>query len=178
MKIFTSLFVAAGLFAGAVAPAFAADAYAPAETSPGAGFYLRGDAGWSWLSTDGNDDDEGLFVLGGGVGYQFNDNLRADLRGDWAGLGNDDVAFTTVLGNVYFDIPTDTILTPYLGAGLGYGWSESDGTDQDGAAFALMAGAEVSLTDNLSADFGYRYRQILSEDVYDHQALVGLRYGF
>jgi opacity protein-like surface antigen len=41
-----------------------------------------------------------------------------------------------------------------------------------------MAGVEVNLTDNLSADVGYRYRQILSEEVYDHQALVGLRFGF
>jgi outer membrane autotransporter protein len=178
MKTLTKLLLGLGLMAGAAAPAFAADSYAPADSSAASGFYLRGDAGWSWFDGDGPDDDEGLFVLGGGVGYQFTDNLRTDLRLDSAGLGNDDAAFTTVLGNVYFDIPTDTIVTPYLGAGLGYGWAETNGNDEDGAAFAAMAGLEVNLTEELSADIGYRYRQILSEDIYDHQALVGLRYGF
>ena len=173
MKNFTKALLGLGLLAGAAAPAVAADAYAPDEAVVTAsGFYLRGDAGWSWLNAD--DDDNSVVVLGGGVGYQFNDNLRTDLRADWAGLGGDESSFTTVLGNVYFDIPTETIMTPYLGAGLGYGWTDST----DGAAFGLMAGVEVNLTENLSADIGYRYRQILSEDVYDHEALAGLRFSF
>lgn len=176
MKNFTKALLGLGLLAGVAAPAAAAD-YAPDEAVVTAsGFYLRGDAGWSWLNTD--DDDNSVLVLGGGVGYQFNDNLRTDLRGDWAGIGNDDSSFTTVLGNVYFDIPTETIFTPYVGAGIGYGWAESNDNDDDGVAFGLMAGVEVNLTDNLSADVGYRYRQILSEDVYDHEALAGLRFSF
>ena len=175
MKNITKALLGLGLLAGAIAPAAAAD-YVPESVVTASAFYLRGDAGWSWLTVD--DADEGLFVLGGGVGYQFNDNLRADLRGDYAGVGNDDASFGTVLGNVYFDIRTETILTPYLGAGLGYGWAEADGHDQDGVAFGLMAGVEVNLTDNVSADVGYRYRQILSEDSHDHEALAGLRYSF
>ncbi len=175
MKNITKALLGLGLLAGTVAPAAAAD-YTPEPVVTASGLYLRGDAGWSWLSTD--EDDDSVLVLGGGIGYQFYDNLRTDLRADWAGLGDDDSSFTTVLGNVYFDIPLETIITPYLGAGLGYGWVESSGNDDDGAAFALMAGVEVNLTENLSADVGYRYRQILSEDVYDHEALVGLRFGF
>lgn len=175
MKNITKALLGLGLLAGAAAPALAAD-YTPDAPVSSSAFYIRGDAGWSWLNTDA--DDESVMVLGGGVGYQFNDNLRTDIRADWAGIGSDDNSFTTVLGNVYFDIPTQTIVTPYLGAGIGYGWSESDLDDEDGVAFGLMAGVEVSLTDNLSADVGYRYRQILSEDVYDHEALVGLRYSF
>ncbi len=176
MKNITKALLGLALLAGAAAPAAAAD-FTPEAVVTASGFYLRGDAGWSWLNTD--EDDDSVLVLGGGVGYQFNDNLRTDIRGDWAGVGSDDSSFTTVLGNVYFDIPLETIITPYLGAGLGYGWVESNGDDDDGAAFALMAGVEVNLTDNLSADVGYRYRQILAEDgVNDHQALVGLRYGF
>lgn len=176
MKNITKALLGLGLLAGASASAIAADSYAPEAAVTASGWYLRGDGGWSWLNAD--DDGNSVFVLGGGVGYQINDNLRTDLRGDWAGLGNSDSSFTTVLGNVYFDIPTDTIITPYLGAGLGYGWAETTGGDDDGVAFGLMAGVEVNLTDNLSADVGYRYRQILSEDVYDHQALMGLRFSF
>ena len=175
MKNITKALLGFGLLAGASAPALAADysVDAPISTS---GLYIRGDAGWSWLNTDA--DNDSVLVLGGGVGYQFNDNLRTDLRIDWAGVGNNDTSFNTVLGNVYFDIPTQTIMTPYLGAGVGYGWSKSDVNDEDGVAFGLMAGVEVSLTDNLSADIGYRYRQILSEEVYDHEALAGLRFSF
>ncbi len=45
--------------------------------------------------------------------------------------------------------------------------------------YSLMAGTEIGLTDNLSADVGYRFRQILDgPDPNDHQVLVGLRYKF
>ena len=177
MKNITKALLALGLTAGLAAPAFAADAYAPEAPVSTSSWYIRGDAGWSWLSTE--EDDNSIGVVGGGIGYQFNDNLRTDLRADWAGIGDSDSSFTTVLGNVYFDIPTQTILTPYLGAGIGYGWAETTGGNESGVAFGLMAGVAVSLTDNLSADVGYRYRQILSDDtVHDNEALVGLRYSF
>lgn len=177
MNKLTKALLGLGLLAGATAPALAADAYAPEAVVSETSFYLRGDLGWSWLGTDG--DNESVAVIGGGVGYQFNDNLRTDLRGDYAGVGNDDVSFGSVLANVYFDIPTETIFTPYIGAGLGYGWAETSTGEQNGVAFAGMAGVEVNLTDNLSADVGYRYRQILSDDtVHDNEALVGLRYSF
>jgi opacity protein-like surface antigen len=178
MKNFTKALLGMALLAGAAVPAVAADYTPPEAVVTASSFYIRGDGGWSWLNTDDNNDS--ALVLGGGVGYQINDNLRTDLRADWAGLGSDDdSSFTTVLGNVYFDIPTQTILTPYLGAGIGYGWSESNASDDDGVAFGLMAGVEVNLTENLSADVGYRYRQILSDDsIFANEALIGLRYSF
>ena len=113
-------------------------------------------------------------------GYRFTPNLRADLRGDYAGVGNNDHYFGTVLGNLYFDIPTSSMITPYLGAGVGYGWAEDDaGRNTDGFTYALTAGAAVDLTDNLAADVGYRFRQIVSGDgAHDHEVLVGLRYKF
>ena len=176
MKFITKALLGAGILASVSGTAFAADVSSPEPVVSASSFYIRGDAGWSWLNTD--HDNESVAVVGGGVGYRFNDNLRTDIRGDFAGLGSSNHSFDSVLGNVYFDIPTQTIVTPYLGAGVGYGWSDDHGSNQDGAAFALMAGVEVSLTDNLSADIGYRYRQIISEDVYSNEALVGLRYSF
>jgi len=119
-----------------------------------------------------------VFLLGGGVGYKFNDHLRTDLRLDYAGVGNDNHDFGSVLGNVYFDIPTGSVITPYVGAGIGYGWSDDRGDDESGVAYALMAGVEVNITDNVSADVGYRFRQIIDSETYANEALVGLRYGF
>ena len=53
-------------------------------------------------------------TVGAGVGYKFNDYLRSDARIDWSGnydVGPDaDLNMTTVLGNLYLDIPTGTML--------------------------------------------------------------------
>lgn len=176
MKSTIKIILALGFSAAACAPALAADAYVPETPISDSSFYVRLDGGFSWLDTGDGTVDSG--AIGGGVGYKFNDNLRTDLRVDYAGFGDDDTSFTTALGNVYFDIPTQTMFTPYLGAGLGYGWSTGVADNIDGIAFGLMAGVEVNLTDELSADVGYRYRQIFDEDVNDNQALIGLRYKF
>lgn len=177
MKFITKALLGLSLMAGVSSTAFAADAYAPADVVTMSGWYLRGDAGWSWLNS-GDDADNG-FLLGGGVGYQFNDNLRADLRGDYAGIGDEHAHFGSILGNVYFDIPTQTMITPYVGAGIGYGWSGVENGDHDGVAYGLMAGLGINLTDHVSADVGYRFRQIIDGDSnYANEALVGLRYSF
>ena len=173
MKRITSTILALGLLAGVSSTVFAADAEVPTDTYAAMGFYLRGDAGWSFLDT--RNDAGGTFVLGGGVGYKVNEYLRTDIRGDMAGLGSNEY-MDSVTGNLYFDIPTDTMLTPYLGAGVGYGWASGN---DDGMAFALMAGAEVSISENVSADVGYRYRQILDgQDPSAHEVLAGLRFKF
>lgn len=179
MKYLNTALLGLGMLASVSGAALAADIDVPTESYQDLGWYLRADAGYSWIHS-GGDDDSGLAV-GGGIGMQYSDTLRGDVRVDWAGMGNDQ-ELTTVLGNLYFDIPTETIFTPYLGAGAGYGWASNDnrrnGAD-DGFAFALMAGAEFGLTDSLSADLGYRYRQVISgRDPSDHQVLLGLRYKF
>ena len=182
MKFFTKALLGIGLMAGLTSTAaLAADAYTPAPVVTASGFYIRGDAGWSWLDT--KNDSGSVAVLGGGVGYRFNDHLRTDARVDYAGIGDSNHDFGSVLGNFYFDIPTQTIVTPYVGAGIGYGWSNDNGhnnksQNESGVTYALMAGLEFSLTDNLSADVGYRFRQIISSNTYDNEALVGLRYSF
>lgn len=173
MKRITSTFLALGLLAGVSTSAFAADADVPADTYAAMGFYLRGDAGWSFLDT--RNGDGSTFMIGGGAGYKVNDYLRADVRGDMAGLGGNRY-MDTLTGNLYFDIPTDTMITPYLGAGAGYGWASGN---NDGMAYALMAGAEVNISDSVSADVGYRFRQILDgKDPSAHEVLVGLRFKF
>lgn len=174
MKRITSAVLAIGLLAGISTATFAADAEVPADTYSAMGFYLRGDAGWSYLDTRNGTGNNA--VLGGGVGYQINEFLRTDVRGDMAGIGSDDKYLNTLTGNIYFDIPTDTMITPYLGAGAGYGWASGN---DEGMTYSLMAGASVNISESLAADVGYRYRQILDgQDPSDHEILVGLRYKF
>lgn len=187
MRMFKSSLLAGALLASAGFGTQAADPVVPdvpANDYQAMGFYLRGDIGWSFLDWSGDDDDDAL-VFGAGVGYRFHDNMRADLRVDWAGeydVGADaELSVASVLGNLYFDLANDTSFTPYVGAGLGYGWTmASPGDDKDGVAYALMAGVAVDLTDNIVIDAGYRFRDVMvsGPDPTEHQFMTGLRFEF
>ena len=178
--------ILAGAFLGLAGSAVQAadmDPAVPATTYENMGFYLRADVGWSFLDwSEGNDNN---WAAGVGAGYRFNDNLRVDGRFDYAGqyhvAPGADMSVTTALANAYFDIPTGTAFTPYLGAGVGYGWGTVDGgSDKDGFAYALMAGVGVNLSDSVELDVGYRFRNIMASgaDPMEHQILTGIRFGF
>jgi opacity protein-like surface antigen len=188
MKMFKILLLASAVVLPMAASANAADV-APdvpteAETSL-YGVYLRADAGWSFLEWGGGDDDN-AFVLGGGVGYQFNEMFRTDVTADFTGkyeiAPGAEISTTTLMGNAYLDWSNDTMFTPYVGAGIGYGWVNGSGTasDRDGLALGLASGVAIDLTENLSMDVGYRFRDIMvsGSDVYEHQGTVGLRVKF
>lgn len=185
MRKFKTIVMAMVAVAGVATAANAADYGAPPpSTDVYSGFYLRGDAGWSFLNWKGGKDDNAVTV-GGGVGYQFSQNLRADLRADYAGTykiaPGADMRVTTVLGNMYFDIPTGMAITPYLGAGAGYGWGNvKGGSNKNGMAYALMAGAGIDVTQNMTLDVGYRFRSIMSsgDNPMEHQVTAGVRFKF
>ena len=154
------------------------------DNSEAMGLYLRGDLGWSFLDWSGGSDDSAL-SLGGGVGYQFNPNMRADLTMDWAGdykvAPGADMSTTTVLGNLYFDWANDTAFTPYVGAGLGYGWVDNTPSgNHSGLAYGLTAGVAMDLTQNVAIDLGYRFRDtmISGSDPMEHQIVAGVRFSF
>ncbi len=173
--------------AGLAATAQAADFEPVPEqfeaAAPGA-WYLRADVGWSFLEWSGGADDDDI-TFGGGVGYRYNENWRADVRVDFSGEydigGGTDLGFGTALVNGYFDLPISSHIAPYLGAGVGYGWTyRSPGPDDDGFAYALMAGVGFEMTQQITLDVGYRYRQVLipGADVKDHSLLAGVRFEF
>ncbi len=185
MKVFRII-----LLAGVVLVPFAVSAQAAdlapneAAASEAMGLYLRGDAGMSFLNWSGGNDDTG-FVLGGGIGYRYNDNMRTDLTVDWAGKydigAGANLSTTTVLGNLYYDWKNDSAFTPYLGAGVGYGWVNRDiGSDRSGIAVGLAAGVAVDLTSNIALDVGYRFRDtmIKGSNPLEHQVTAGIRFSF
>jgi opacity protein-like surface antigen len=188
MKVFKLVLLAAFAALPFAAAAQAADV-APApeaavEDNEVTGLYLRGDLGWSFLEWSGGDDDS-AFSVGGGVGYQFNENMRADVTADWSGEYNvapgADMSTTTVLGNLYFDWANDSAFTPYVGAGIGYGWvDETPSGDDSGIAYGLTAGVSMGLTDNIDLDVGYRFRDIMisGSDPQEHQVSAGVRFNF
>ena len=185
MKFLRTATVFIGTAAGVLTAgqANAADVLTDDVAEPSLGsFYVRGDAGWSFLDWENADDD--ALTAGLGIGYQWNEFLRTDVRGDWSGPYEDgavDLTATTVTGNAYIDIPLTTRITPYVGAGVGWGWVDGNGTgDDSGLAYTFMVGSGFGLTENVELDVGYRYRGISVEadDVTDHSVLGGIRFKF
>ena len=109
--------------------------------------------------------------------------MRVDGRIDSTKQYNSDEQFgsTTMLGNLYYDFQVSDVASPYVGVGLGWGWLGDGKTgDDDGRTWALMGGLNMSVTDAITGDVGYRYREIQLDgaNVDDHSVLAGLRYAF
>ena len=184
--------VIAAAWLGAMAgSALAADAYYPgaptAEAYAYSGFYLRGDAGWSWLNS--NRLDNGSIDFGLGIGYQWGPMFRTDVRAeyyftdpDWDRGGP---ALLAATFNGYVDFPLDYVIKPYVGVGIGYGVSSTKFDSEHGAVTALMGGITFDFNRYVALDVGYRFRSIATEGgfinengVHDHSVTGGLRVKF
>jgi opacity protein-like surface antigen len=169
----------------------------------GTGWYLRGDASFGpedqpRLTAAGFDTGHSAtgWGVGGGVGYKFNTILRVDVTGDYLDpykyslggvttLANGDPATYLDkaelqrydgLVNVYADLGTWYGLTPYVGAGVGFGVfnptdtvAYTDTTTQaqtkvnrrpssvTNLAWAAMSGVSYQIDPNIGVDLGYRH---------------------
>ena len=166
-----------------VARAADIDPAVPTDEATAMGLYLRADAGWSMLDFAGKDNS---YTAGLGVGYQYNDYFRTDITGEWSGKYNvapgASISTRAILGNAYFDLSNDTMFTPYVGVGAGYGWVNGKGTavDDSGLVFGAAAGVAVDLTNNIAVDVGYKVRDfaVAGKDPIEHAVTAGLRFKF
>lgn len=167
MKMRLATTVAAAMLLAGVAQS--ADLYQPQQPEPimdapevtvqeASGWYLRGDVGYSFNKIrgakffQGNEADNEVsftsarvddsFLLGAGVGYQFNNYLRGDVTfdhltktdfrgstsgtcgpvgGEYACSSDDRSSFRaySLMANIYVDLGTYAYFTPYVGAGFG-----------------------------------------------------------
>jgi opacity protein-like surface antigen len=159
------------------------------------------------------------FTLGAAVGTHLAPGLRGELElsylrhaisgytKDGADVssssdGAGDVEQMFVLANVWKDFQI-SMFSPYVGAGIGFGTTRFDNAELDGSSvgdkaglgFAgqLGAGVRFGITDNLAADFGYRFKSTVNALIkgspggltdnaeaatYDHVFQLGLTYGF
>ena len=110
--------------------------------------------------------------------------FRTDVRFDYGfdyDLGHGDKAgIGTVTANGYIDLPMGLPVTPYVGAGVGWGFVNLDsGHDQDGVAAALTGGVTFDVSQSVAVDVGYRFRTIFADDnINDHAVTSGLRFKF
>jgi opacity protein-like surface antigen len=160
------------------------------------------------------DFDSG-FVAGATVGRRLNNNWRGEVElsyskykasafsftggGGTASEGLDALYF---LANVWYDIPTNGRLSPYVGGGVGIAHVEGDVLFSNGfgflpssdTAFTYQFGAGVSfpVSSRLTLDAGYRFKVISKTEFTDrglgpnyqngpirsHTVQVGLRMSF
>jgi opacity protein-like surface antigen len=131
------------------------------------------------------------YIIGGAVGVDWGNQIRTEVElshARWTGDKyhyssydgattfhgtNTEIASQTatyLLGNVWVDLANGSQLTPYVGGGLGIGWAqihedEGGGLTYDygasGLAFQLGAGIRFNVSDRLSIDAGYRFKDIV-----------------
>ena len=168
-----------------VARAADIDPAVPADDATLIGMYLRADAGWSMLDFAGGSNDKS-YTAGIGAGYQFNDYFRTDITGEWTGkydiAPGAKISTSAIIGNAYLDLANDTMFTPYVGLGAGYGWVNGSGTaiDDSGLVLGAAAGVAVDLTNNLAVDVGYKVRDfsVAGSNPIEHAVTAGLRFKF
>lgn len=186
MKNLKFMLLAGAIFAPLAGSAFAADysGGVPTDSQTNTGFYLRSDVGASFLRWNAFNNDTGLIVAVG-AGYQWNDNFRTDITGQWAGGYNiasgNDIHTTKILANGYFDLANSTAFTPYVGLGLGYGWADGNTYGStSGVAVAAHVGVAYNMTSNLALDVGYNFIDTVGDtnQPVEHQITAGMRFKF
>lgn len=138
------------------------------------------------------------FGGGAAVGYDFGP-ARLEVEGSYRESNADevenahatfdadgDLQVRTLLVNAYADFTTGSMVTPYLGAGIGYAEVEVESRDDEVFAGQLAAGMLFALSPAVAIDLGYRFLMtdnpeidhVELEEVKQHSALLGLQIRF
>ena len=128
------------------------------------------------------------FTIGGAVGTHIAPGLRTEFELSYIRSALDNVSFNQstsspasghleqgyLLGNIWKDFNLG-MLTPYIGAGIGFGAMHYDNGNLDGniisndTGYGLAGqfgfGARMAVTDNLSVDLGYRFKSIVDASI-------------
>jgi OmpA-OmpF porin, OOP family len=138
------------------------------------------------------------FIAGGTLGYIVGNGFRVELEGAYRRAGADrlfsqaatgNISNITAMANVLYDIPTGTIVTPYLGGGVGVsrvqvrsarttagltGAQSLNFNDSDTAfAYQAIAGVQVQLARDWIAGVDYRYFGTLEPRINGRVAATG-----
>lgn len=175
------------------------------------GLYISGGVGLNYHAESdiegsrlaGEADFDLGFGLIGAVGYSFGGpRVEAELSYRINGTNDSSVTnlgigpitapdgdFDTFAGmvNFYYDIDIDSIVTPYIGAGIGGGLSDFEGLgDEVVFAFQGIIGASFYIDENIDAFVDYRYfgttkvegsiGRAADADNVNHTLMVGIRF--
>ncbi len=138
------------------------------------------------------------------VEYAFRSNFKGESNMSYGSnhvKSSLDYNMHTLMANAYYDFYNESIFTPYVGGGIGMAFldgqidMEFDGrqysNDMDDTLFAwhVGGGVGVAVTENVTADLGYRYLGTstaygevggneVKTDISAHEFSIGVRFGF
>lgn len=173
--------------------------------------YFSGDAGAVWVEDsdidDGIDTGEISFDTGYGLtaalghvygngfrteaefGYRNNDMDELSAFGLSAPISGD-ISTISLMVNGFYDFMSDSTMTPFIGAGLGFANIEADiddfGSDDDNVfAYQLAAGIAFAVNPSLNIDLQYRFFgtedpefDVLEAEYTTHNVMIGFRQNF
>ena len=176
--------------------------FAQAEDTKKYGVYLEprflvGIAHADYLSQEGVSGGEFQHTsnLGGALalGYDFSYNYGAPVRAELEYAIRSNTTFDvndrdvklnnpmTVFANFYYDIKTDTFVTPYIGGGVGFAALNSD----TNFAWNVGGGFSFDMFEDVKLNLGYRYASFgrfednNCDGLYrSHELYMGVRYTF
>ena len=191
----TALVVAAAAMPGASLAQGAAGPY----VSVNAGVLVPRDIDFNVAGISGSIEFDPNVFLSGAAGYRFGNGIRLEAELAYgrasvksvSALGvsvsanaDVDIVFGTV--NAFYDISTGTIVTPYLGGGLGFayqnGSGDLSGSETDFTAFGEV-GAAIRVANKVEIVPSYRYLYIDNggagfDNFTAHVFKIGARFGF
>jgi opacity protein-like surface antigen len=114
--------------------------------------------------------DYGPARLEAEIAYRQNDvdKFKGQFQGEgFEGSADEDVSATSLMVNAYWDIPTGSPITPYIGGGVGFANVSFNEVEVEGVeivddddnvfAYQLAAGVAFEINPNLALDLGYRF---------------------
>ncbi len=189
----------------------------PAHSAP-TFFYVRADAGGSFPSGGDLNGFDTSPLFGAGVGFSPIPFLRTDVtltyRSDYSGSGaisgtpftaNTDIKSIVGLLNAYYDFPTFSNFTPYIGGGAGVARNQLSNTSvttggttvatiggatKTNFAWQVGAGVAISMAPTIALDIAYHYLDAgkfesasfagstASGQLKAHEVTAGIRVGF
>lgn len=179
------------LIALAIASTGVAQEFQPYLSLGGGGVFLEVD------HRDGGESHQEGAVVEGAFGLAYKEDVDASaLRVELAlsfqknDFSDAEVETSAVMANGYFDISTETAITPYFLVGIGRSlididWDD-DGSDNDNVfAYQFGGGIGYSMADNVILDLKYKYFATEDFETSDikarfntHQLQFGVRYLF
>lgn len=105
--------------------------------------------------------------LEGEFGYKKADVDKLSALGSSVSLSGTDATVMSYMVNGYYDIKTESAVTPYIGAGLGLINAEmnDNGYKKDDTVFGyqIIAGVGISVNKNVTLDISYRFQGAASD---------------
>jgi opacity protein-like surface antigen len=129
--------------------------------------------------------------LSAAAGHRFNEYFRTEIeytyreaaldkveakQGDTPQVftqyyANKNLSNKTIMINGLYDMANDSIVTPYMGIGLGFTWFDSAivNADKSELGYQLITGVNIEATENIDLNLGYKYHDTSDWEYWDQK---------